>query len=251
MARSGSTVDWLVGLIGFCAVVGSGCGKSKPKPPLPAETVAPHVLCDGGESRDPPHHEARPAIQALRAKDYETAQRLFTELLARYPESASLRVWRGDALLGQDSSASTAAALAAYAEARDLDARGCKLRERERYFLAVGTADAQLRQGQTETALAILSEAAREWPAAPEILYQRARAECVQNKLDAAFADLEAALRGSRAGQSPRFSRGHRASEHLRERAEKQPEFDELRKDARYKSLLASLSSLDGGATAQ
>ncbi len=231
--------------------MGVGCGKSKPKPPLPVASAAAHVLCEGGESKDPPHQEARPAIQALRAKDYDTAGRLFSELLTKYPESASLRVWRGDALLGQDSSDAPTAALAAYAEAKALDARGCKLRERERYFLTVGTADAELRQGQTEIALATLTEASREWPEAPEVLYQRARCECVQGKRDTCFEDLASALRGSRSGQNPRFSRGHRASEHLRERAEKQLEFTELRKEPRYKTLLASLATLDGGAGSQ
>ena len=251
MKGAGSAIGWLVGLLAFCAVGSAGCGKSKPKPPLPVASAAPHVPCDGGESRDPPHQEARPAIQALRAKDFDTAQRLFAELLAKYPESASLRVWRGDALLGQDSNDSTTAALDAYAEARALDARGCKLRERERYFLAVGTADAQLRRGQTDAALAILTEAAREWPEAPEVAYQRARVECMQGQREACFGDLEAALRGSRSGRYPRFSRGHRASEHLRERAEKQTEFAELRKEPRYKALLASLAQLDGGAAPQ
>jgi len=251
MERPGSTVGWLVGLVGFCAVVESACGKSKPKPPVPVVLAAAHALCDGGESRDPPHQEARPAIQALRAKDYDTAQRLLTELLTKYPESASLRVWRGDALLGKESADAAQAALAAYTEARDLDARGCKLRERERYFLAVGTADADLRQGQTEAALAILSEAARQWPEAPEILYQRARAECRENKLDVCLADLEAALGASRSGRYPRFSRGHRASEHLSERVEKQPEFAALRSDPRFKALRPNATVLDGGVAAE
>ena len=249
MNRVGSIAGWLVGLIGFGVFPALGCGKSKPKPPLPVASASAHVLCEGGESKDPPHHEARPAIQALRAKDYDTASRLFSELLAKYPESASLRVWRGDALLGQDSPDAPTTALAAYAEAKALDERGCKLRERERYFLAVGTADAELRLGQTDTALATLAEASRQWPEAPEILYQRARCECVHNNRDACFEDLAAALRGSRSGQYPRLSRGHHASEHLRDRAEQQSELAALRKEPRYKALLASLVTVDGGAT--
>ncbi|HWZ87982.1 MAG TPA: tetratricopeptide repeat protein [Polyangiaceae bacterium] len=248
MNRRGSTAGWLVGLLAVLCLNGVGCRKAKPKPPPPPAPSASHVACDSGETLDPPHREARPAIQALRSKDYASAQRLFEALLAQYPESSSLRVWQGDALLGQDSADSAAAALAAYAEARALDARGCKLRERERYFLAIGVADAQLRQKRAELALSELAEAAREWPDSAEVVYDRARAECLLGKSDDCFADLQRALTQNHARQHVRFSRSHHSSEDLWARAEKQPEFAELRKEPRCRALLASTARSDAGA---
>jgi tetratricopeptide (TPR) repeat protein len=239
--------DWLVGLMGICWLVSLGCGKDKPKPPPPAAELAAHRPCQSGETTDPPHHEARPAIQALRSKDYDTARLLFEALLVKYPESSSLRVWQGDALLGQDSEASVTAALEAYAQARALDARGCKLRERERYFVAIGVADAELRQKRAEPALLELAEAAREWPDSAEVAYHSARAECLLGKRDDCFRDLESALKPTHSGQRVRFSRSHHASEDLVQRAENQPEFSELCREPRCRLLLASAARGDAG----
>jgi predicted Zn-dependent protease len=250
MSRVRSKADWLVGLIALLCLGDAGCGKTKPKPPLPPVLPSAHTPCDGGESRDPPHHEGRPAIQALRNNDYDTAQRLFEALFSKYPESASLRVWRGDALLGQDSPNAASAALDAYAEARALDARGCKLRDRERYFLTIGVAAAELQQKRPEPALLELADAARRWPDNAEVAYQRARAECLEGKRDACFDDLDGALKLSRSGQHTRLSRVHRASEDLLQRALKQPEFADLRKEARCKALLAAATRSDAGTPA-
>ncbi|HEX3776347.1 MAG TPA: hypothetical protein VHV51_17865 [Polyangiaceae bacterium] len=250
MARRGLLADWLVGPFALFALFGGACGKPKPKPlPPPAASVA-HTACDGGETRDPPHQEARPAIQALRNKDYASAEKLFETLLAKYPESASLRVWRGDALLGEDTEQSAAGALAAYSEARTLDARGCKLREREHYFLALGLVKAELAQKQPEQALVELSTAQRKWPDSAELSYQRARAECLKNQADDCFNDLERALKSTHADGHVRFSRAHHAAENLLERAQIQSEFAELRKQARCKSLFESAARLDAGTPA-
>jgi tetratricopeptide (TPR) repeat protein len=245
MELSGRAAGWLVGLIALSCLISASCRKPKPKPLPPPATSAAHTPCDGGESRDPPHHEARPAIQALRNKDYATAQGLFDALMNRYPESASLRVWRGDALLGQDGSA--AAALAAYAEARALDAQGCKLRERERYFLSLGIAEAQLAQKQPEPALAELAAAQQKWPDSAEVFYQRARAECLQGKRDDCFNDLENALKPGHSEPRVRLSRAHHASENLLERAESQAEFADLRKEPKCKALFANAARSDAG----
>ena len=247
MYRHESTAGWLVGLLAVLGLIGPGCRKAKPKPPLPPVPSISHTACDAGETHDPPHVEARPAIQALRRKDYAAAQRLFEGLLDKYPESASLRVWRGDALLGQDSPTSAAAALDAYAEARALDARGCKLRERERYFMALGVADAELQQKRPEAALAALADAAREWPDNAELAYGRARAECALGKGDDCYADLQRAIGQTRSGQRARFSRSHRSSDDLPKRAQSQPEFEALRKQPRYQALLADAARSDAG----
>ncbi|HTA91708.1 MAG TPA: hypothetical protein VK745_19125 [Polyangiaceae bacterium] len=249
MNRRGSTTGWLVGLLGVLCL-GSGCGKAKPKPPLPPVASASQTACDGGETHDPPHQEMRQAMQALRGKDFAAAERLFAELLPKYPESASLRVWHGDALLGQSSPASVSAALDAYSQASALDARGCKLRDRERYFLAVGMADAELRQKQPEPALAELSQAAQQWPDSAEVTYHRARAECLLGQRDACFNDLRVALEAARSRRSVRFSRSHHSFDDLLQRAAKQTEFDELRKEPRCQALLATSALDDAGSTA-
>jgi len=242
-----STADWLVGLIGVSCLLCGDCAKEKPKPPPAPLSGATHSPCDSGESRDPPHQQARPAIQALRGKDYDTAVRLFGELLAKYPESASLRVWLGDACLGQGTVPSIQAALDAYGEALALDARGCKLRERETFFLYVGTADAQIRQQHAELALAKLADAERKWPDTAEVAYQRARAECQLGQRDACFVDLKAAFTLARSAQHPRFSRSHHSSDRLLERAATEPELEALRKEPRYRALLALAGAGDAG----
>jgi predicted Zn-dependent protease len=247
MKRRGSATGWLVGLLGLICALGSGCSKAKPKPPLPPVASASHIACDGGETRDPPHQEARPAMQALRAKDFDTAEHLFDGLLGKYPESASLRVWHGDALLGQNTDGSVASALTSYAEARALDALGCKLRERERYFLAIGVADADLRQKHPEPALVELEQAAHEWPDSAEVAYHRARAECLLGKPDECFNDLRGALDHAHSRQRVRFSRSHHSLDDLLQRAAKQVEFDDLRKEPRYRGLIGSSATDDAG----
>ncbi|HEY4106900.1 MAG TPA: tetratricopeptide repeat protein [Polyangiaceae bacterium] len=250
MARRGLATGWLVGQFALLALFGGACGKPKSKPlPPPVASVA-HTACEGGETRDPPHQEARPAIQALRNKDYAGAEKLFAALLSKYPESASLSVWRGDALLGEDTEQSVSAALVAYSEARALDARGCKLRDREHYFLALGLVKAALAQKQPQRALAELAAAQQKWPESAELSYQRARAECLQSQPDDCFNDLEHALKSTHADGHVRFSRAHHAAENLLERAEAQSEFVELRKQARCKSLFETAARIDAGVPA-
>ncbi len=250
MNQHGSTADWLVGLMCVLCSVGSGCGKAKPKPPPPPVASASHTPCAGGETRDPSHHEARPAIQALRSKDYDTATRLFEAQLAEYPESSSLRVWLGDARLGQGTSASVQAALDAYNEALALDGSGCKLRERESFFLAIGVADVAIRQQHAELALAKLADSEQKWPDNAEVRYLSARAKCVLGKRDACFDDLKSALTLAQTQQQARLSRSHHSSERLVERAATQSEFEALRKESRYRALLASAKTSDGGTSA-
>jgi tetratricopeptide (TPR) repeat protein len=249
MHEHGSTADWLVGLMGILCGVGSGCGKAKPKPPPPPVASVSQAPCAGGETRDPPHQQARPAIQALRSKDYEMATRLFEAELAEYPESSSLRVWLGDARLGQGTSASIQAALDAYDEARALDASGCKLRERERFFLAIGVADVAIRQQHAELALAKLTDSEQTWPDNAEVRYLRARAECALDKREACFDDLRSALTLAQTRQHARLSRSHHSSDRLVERAATQSEFEVLRKEPRYRALLASAAASDAGAS--
>jgi hypothetical protein len=247
MSGFGRTADWLVGLIGVCCLVAASCRKDKPKPPPPPAASVAAVPCADGETRDPPHGEARPAIQALRSKDYDTARTLFEGLLIRYPESASLRVWLGDARLGQGTKASTQAALDAYEVALALDARGCKLRDRETFFVAVGVADCQIRQNHAELALTGLAAASQKWPDSAELVYHRARAECSLGKREPCFTDLELALDLARTRQRARLSRSHHSSDRLVERASSDPEFEALRKEPRYRALLASAAASDAG----
>jgi tetratricopeptide (TPR) repeat protein len=248
--RHGSVSDWLVGLLWLFCLGAQGCGKAKPKPmPPPVASAAP-TTCDGGETRDPPHREARPGIQALRSNDYDSAARLFQALLGAYPESASLRVWLGDARLGQGTELSTQAALDAYNDALALEARGCKLRERESFFLAIGLIDVQLRQKEPQQALQRVEAAAQKWPDNAELKYQRARAECALDQREACFDDLESALTLARSRVHERFSRSHDASSRLVERAATQAEFDSLRKGPRFLALLADATTRDAGTTA-
>jgi hypothetical protein len=166
----------------------------------------------------------------------------------KYPESASLRVWLGDARLGQATEPAARAALQAYREATALDAQGCKLRERETFFLAMGLIEVQLLQKQPEQALAKLEEAQQKWPDNAEVTYARARAECALGQRDVCYADLGNALRSAKLRKRPRLSRSHRASDRLAERAATQPEFEPLRKEARFRALLASAAGGDAGA---
>jgi tetratricopeptide (TPR) repeat protein len=247
MNRLGSTSDWPVGLLLLLCLAGFSCSKAKPKPLPPPVTTAAVTPCDGGETRDPPHREARPAIQALRSNDYDTAARLFQALLGAYPESSSLRVWLGDARLGQGTELSTQAALEAYKEASALEARGCKLRERESFFLAIGLIDVQLRQKQPEQALGKVEAAAQRWPDNAEVKYQRARAECALDRPEACLDDLQSSLTLARSRVHERFSRSHSASNRLVERAAVQPEFESLRKGPRFRALLANATTSDAG----
>jgi tetratricopeptide (TPR) repeat protein len=247
MNRLRSLIDWPFGLLALFCLVGSGCGRAKPKPQPPPAASTAVIPCDGGETRDPPHREARPAIQALRSNDYDTAGRLFQALLGAYPESSSLRVWLGDARLGQGTELSTQAALEAYNEASALEARGCKLRERESFFLAIGLIDVQLRQKQPAQALQKIEAAAQRWPDNAEIKYQRARAECALDQRDACFDDLQSALTLARSRVHERFTRSHATSNRLGERAAVQPEFDSLRKGPGFRALLASATTSDAG----
>ena len=242
MNRRGSAADWLVGLSCVLCLLGSGCGRGKPKPLPPPVASASHVPCEGGETRDPPHQEVRPAIQALRGKDYDSAVRLLEALLPKYPESSSLRVWLGDARAGVGTDASVQAASDSYSEALALAARGCKLREREQFFIAVGMADVEIRQKNAARALEALSAAEARWPGNAEVAYDRARVECLRERRDACFDELKSALRLAQSREHSRFSRSHHFSDRLAERAASQPEFEVLRKQPRYRALLATVS---------
>jgi hypothetical protein len=52
----------------------------------------------------------------------------------------------------------------------------------------------------------------------------------------------------ARTRQRARLSRSHHSSDRLVERASSDPEFELLRKEARYRALLASASASDAGA---
>src|SRR5687767_2648731 len=67
--------------------------------PAPAPSAQPKPLCVEGRSIDPPRAETREATEAAKDANHARAAQLLDKLLPRYPESAALRVWRGDAAL--------------------------------------------------------------------------------------------------------------------------------------------------------
>src|SRR5690606_40512583 len=126
----------------------------------------------------------------FRAREYETAQGLFTQLSADYPGSATSLVWLGDAVLfdrARETQAAALDALPSYARAGQLHDAGCKLPRRPRYYHLMGEAYAYLRlaardhgfdSARLDQALRVLATAAGEFPTSAEVPYTEARAHC-------------------------------------------------------------------------
>ena len=203
--------------------------------------------CPGGQSADPKHADFRPAVSAFKDGKYKQAQELLDALLKSHPNSATLRVWRGDAaLFDKESDYERAAdsALRYYAEAEKLHDSGCKLPETEHYYMRFDAALASLRKNDADGAIRQLEKSKRAWSDSAEIDYNLARAYCMKGAVDACYTHFEQALVIAKSLKRPRFLRSHYAVDDWIRRSKTQSEFPALRKDPRYAPLLAKMTAL-------
>jgi tetratricopeptide (TPR) repeat protein len=221
--------------------------REKKTDPAPTPSAAPTVAgpCPDGISIDPQPGELRPAISAADSKDYATSKKLFENLIARYPNSATLRVWRGYiALFEADNKDKVAytknaeAALQFYKEAEDLQAKGCKLPERDHYYLRMDSAYAHLRLRRPDEAFRHLRIAKENWSNSAEVFYHTARAYCLKDDVDNCVQSFEECLKLAKSLQRPKFLRTHHSLDDWVRRSRTQSEFPPLRKDPRYAKLI-------------
>jgi len=237
-----------------------GCAHDDPKP-ASAQGPAAVKACPTGYSMDPPREALEPGIRAFRDRDYARAQQVFTALSAKYPESATTRLWQADAVLfdrALDSRLAAERSLPLYQAAGALHDSGCKLPRRPRYYHLMDLAYARLRLAQSDSgydpaelgrALELLAQAMQEFPTSAEIPYTEARAQCalVQPAVDPGlraraltecqhkFAD---ALRLAGQLQRPRFLRTHRSMQDWIVRSRTQSEFGPLRASPEYARIV-------------
>lgn len=214
---------------------GTGCEKEAPAPVASATaSVAPApTACEHGRSLDPPRSEFKRAITLLRDKKYKAADGLLEKLEKKYPLSATVLVWRGDATLydsARDYTEAATQALVYYRKATKLHDEGCGLRPGMHYYLTMGTAYAYLRKKDAANARKALEIAEKHWPNSAEVHYHFARTECLENHLDECLARLERTYELARSRQRPLFLRVHRALDDWFVRADSQSEFEQLRK---------------------
>lgn len=232
LSRAVTTAAWLI------VVATLASCKDKEAPPtvasgLPSSSVAARG-CPDGSSEDPPKAEFRAAISALRDKRYAEAQKLLRNLGEKYPRSATVRVWLGDAVLYDHARPYVDAAdraLVHYKTAEDLLNQGCGLREPIHYYLRMGFAYAYLRKDDAEQAERHLAIAKKRWPGSAEVYYHSARAACLRKDHDACLKELEETFRLAVQHVRPLFLRVHRSLDDWFVRAETQSEFATLRRE--------------------
>jgi len=216
-----------------------------PAPAPAAQVSAAPVQCAGGPV-DPPRAESQPAERLLRKQQYAEARKAFDNLVAKYPESSNLLVWRGDADLNdeeKDYVGSADRALVFYRRARDLDRSGCRLSEIGRYYAALHSAFAHLRRDDAKQALSELDSLAATYPDSAEIQYNLSRAWCLQEKVGECYTHFAKTLELARARTRPKFQRTHYAVADWIRRSETQSELAPLRSDPRYKALVKRMIS--------
>jgi tetratricopeptide (TPR) repeat protein len=225
-----------------------GCHGSSDRPaPVPSAppsaSAAPRPgVCPDGKSMDPPSGELRTAMLAFRNKDYAKAQQSLDAMARRFPNSASVQVWRGDATLFDKALTETAAADAAipyYHAAEKLHDGGCKLEDYEQYYLRMDLAYAHLRKSEPDPALTELALAEKQWPDSAEVYYHQARAYCLKEDVDRCADEFEKALGVAKSLKRPRFLRTHHSLADWIQRSRTQSEFGPLRKDRRYPQIIA------------
>jgi tetratricopeptide (TPR) repeat protein len=223
--------------------------KNNAPPPTPVPTASPSAAtgpCAAGTSEDPAQGEFRPAQSAFNDKDYKTAIKLLDTMMTKYPNSATVRVWRGDAaLFDKDVAEKKAAdnAIPFYDEALKIHDRGCKLPEYEQYYLRMGYTYAYLRKRKPDEAIEHLQIAKKTWDNSAEIYYQLARAYCLKNDLDACADNFEKTLETAKALKRPKFLRSHHSLDDWVRRSRTQSEFPALRKDPRYAKVIAKMTA--------
>jgi len=188
--------------------------------------------CPAGRSVDPPKAEFRPAITAFHDQRYPVAQKLLRNLADKYPDSATTRVWLGDAVLydeGKEYVAAADEAIRHYQRADELVRAGCKLREPMAYYLRMGLAYAYLRKDSADAASAQLAVAVAQWPESAEVHYHSARVACLRKDHDACLKHLEHTFDLAQRRVRPLFLRVHRSLDDWFVRADSQSEFAELR----------------------
>ncbi|HMJ14382.1 MAG TPA: hypothetical protein VK524_23360 [Polyangiaceae bacterium] len=224
----------------------AGCKQKKETLGAPAPSAKVGPPCPGGQSIDPNQAEFRPAISAFKDAEYKKAQALLEQLLTRYPNSSTLRVWRGDAALFDKAAEYKQAAQAAlryYAEAEKLHDAGCKLPEGEHYYMRFDAALASLRANDADAAIRQLETSKRQWNDSAELYYNLARAHCMKGSVDPCYENFEQALTTAKSLKRPRFLRSHYAVEDWIRRSKTQSEFPELRKDPRYAPLIQKMAA--------
>jgi hypothetical protein len=228
----------------MCCCAAPGCEKDKVQATstAPSASAAPPT-CDG-RSLDPTKSEFKSAIRQLRQQQYATARVKLKALAVRYPLSATVKVWQGDAVLydsASDYEAAADAALVHYGQAQQLHEQGCTLREGMHYYLAMGTAYAHLRKQQHKRALSELQLAKQRWPDSAEVHYHLARAECLAEHFEVCLDHLERTYVLARQRTRPLFIRVHRSLDDWFVRADGQSEFEALRKghSQKYQALQA------------
>lgn len=213
-------------------------------PPAPPPTATATGPCPTGMSADPGQGEFRPAVTAFKEKDYETAQKLLDTMMTKYPNSATVRVWRGDAALFDKAVKEKAAAdnaIPYYEEAEKIHGKGCKLPEYEEYYLRMGFAYAYLRKREPEDAIKHLDMAKKRWDNSAEIFYNLARAHCLDKDVDACADNFEKALEIAKSLRRPKFLRSHHSLDDWIRRSRTQSEFPPLRRDARYSRIIKKM----------
>lgn len=188
--------------------------------------------CPAGRSVDPPKGEFRPAISAFHDQRYAVAQKLLGNLAEKYPDSATTRVWLGDAILYDEDKEYVAAADEAirhYQRADELVRAGCKLREAMAYYLRMGLAYAYLRKDSPDAASKHLEVAVAQWPESAEVHYHSARVACLRKDHAGCLKHLEHTFDLAQRRVRPLFLRVHRSLDDWFVRADSQSEFAELR----------------------
>ena len=219
--------------------------KSENSTPPPPVSTAPVALtpgvCPKGASMDPGQGEFRPAVTAFKDKDYKTAQRLLDHLSKQYPNSATVRVWRGDSALfdkGMKESEAADASIPFYEEAEKLHDKGCALPEYEHYYMRMGVAYALLRKKNGDEALRHLGIAKKQWDNSAEVFYHLARAHCMKGDVDECATNFEKSLEVAKSLRRPKFLRSHNSLDDWIRRSRTQSEFVALRRDKRYAATI-------------
>ncbi len=206
----------------------------------PSAAPAREGPCPSGPEQEPGPGELRPSLDAFRAKDYRSAQRLLGELAQKYPKSPAVALWQGEATLYEASTVAAAeAAEPHYLRARQLEQRGCSLEEADAYYLRLGLGNVSMRRAMPAAARPLFAEMVERWPQSAQSHYVSARALCALGELPACTEALETTFKVAKSHQRPRFLRTHYALEDWLRMSSTQSEFAELRLRPEYRRLVA------------